>query len=135
MKFINVRLLVSDIPAALRFWRDVMGLHMTYGDEAMGYAYFETDGAGIELMTRAGFATALGDVASMPTPAEHPAVLVFRVDDVDTAYADLVERGARAVAAPRDRPEWRVRSAHLSDPDGYLAEIYSPLPEPGVHTP
>ncbi len=52
MKFINVRLLVSDSAAAIRFWRDVMGLRMTFGDEAMGYAYFETDSAGVELLTR-----------------------------------------------------------------------------------
>ena len=38
MKFINVRLLVSDSAAAIRFWRDVMGLRMTFGDETMGYA-------------------------------------------------------------------------------------------------
>src|SRR5260370_1042176 len=48
MKFINVRLLVGDITAAIKFWRDVMGLRMSYGDEAMGYAYFETDSAGVE---------------------------------------------------------------------------------------
>lgn len=128
MKFINVRLLVGDIAAAIRFWRDVIGLHMTYGEEAMGYAYFETDSAGVELLTREGFAAALGETASTPTAGGRPAVLVFRVDDVDTTYADFVGRGATVVAGPQDRPAWRVRSAHLSDPDGYLIEIYSQLP-------
>jgi len=28
MKFVNVRLLVGDIRAAIRFWRDVMGFRM-----------------------------------------------------------------------------------------------------------
>jgi lactoylglutathione lyase len=129
MKFINVRLLVSDMSAAIRFWRDIMRLHMTFGDETMGYAYFETDSAGVELLTRTGFIAALGEAASASTPEGHPAVLVFRVDDVDSAYADFVERGATAVAGPQDRPAWGVRSAHLSDPDGYLVEIYSPLPQ------
>ena len=128
MKFINVRLLVSDIAAAIRFWRDVMGLRMTYGDEAIGYAYFETDSAGVELLSREGFADALGEAASTPTPEGRPAVLVFHVDDVDAAYANFVERGATVVAGPQDRPAWRVRSAHLSDPDGYIIEIYSQLP-------
>ena len=134
MKFINIRLLVGDIAAAISFWRDIMKLHMTYGDEAMGYAYFETDSAGVELMTRAGFAAALGEAASTPTPAVRPAVLVFRVDDVDAAYADFVERGATAVAGPQDRPAWGVRSAHLSDPDGYLVEIYTQLPRADAPT-
>ena len=91
MKFVNIRLLVGDIRAAISFWRDVMGFRMTFGDEAMGYAYFETDSAGVELMTREGFAAALGETASPRKPEGHPAVLVFRVDDVDS-----VEKFVRA---------------------------------------
>ncbi len=72
MKFKNVRLLVGDMAASIQFWRDVMGLHMTYGDEAMGYAYFET--------------------------------------------------------------AWGVRSAHLSDPNGYIVELYSELPRADAPT-
>jgi lactoylglutathione lyase len=134
MKFINVRLLVGDMAAAMRFWRDAMGLPMTYGDEAMGYAYFETDSAGVELLTRKGFADALGEATSTPTPQGRPAVLVFRVDDVDAAYADFVKRGVTAVSGPQDRPAWGVRSAHLSDPDGYIIEIYSQLPRADAPT-
>jgi len=133
MKFKNVRLLVGDMAASIQFWRDVMGLHMTYGDEAMGYAYFETDSAGIELLTRAGFASALGE-AVMSTPQGYPAVLDFRVDDVDASYADFVRRGATVVAGPQDRPAWGVRSAHLSDPNGYIVELYSELPRADAPT-
>jgi lactoylglutathione lyase len=127
MKFINVRLLVGDIAASIKFWRDVLGLQMTYGDEAMGYAYFDTGSAGIELLTRAGFASALGETL-VSIPQGYPAVLDFRVEDVDAAYADFVRRGATAVAGPQDRPAWGVRSAHLSDPNGYIVELYSQLP-------
>src|SRR5260370_39262039 len=102
MKFKNVRLLVGDMAASMQFWRDVMGLHMTYGDEAMGYAYFETDCAGIELLTRAGFASALGE-AFMSTPQRYAAVLDFHVDDVDASYADFDRRGATVVAGRQNR--------------------------------
>lgn len=128
MKFINIRLLVTDISASIHFWHDIMNLKMIYGDEAMGYVYFETDSAGVELMTRASFADALGESSSTATPAGHPAVLVFRVDDVDAAYADLVNRGAASLAGPKDWTSVGVRNAHLSDPDGYLVEIYNQLP-------
>ena len=127
MKFINVRLLVGDSAAAIRFWRDVMGLRMTFGDETMGYAYFDTGNAGLELLSRDGFATSLGEATPTPMPVGHQAVIVFRVDEVDATYADLVKRGAKAVADPVDRPVWQARTAHLSDPDGYLVEIYSQL--------
>ncbi len=128
MKLINFRLLVSDFPASLKFWRDTMMLPMTFGDETMGYAYFDTDSAGLEVFSRDGFAASLGEATPTTMPAGHPAVIVFRVDDVDAAYADLVKRGAKAVAEPVDRPVWQARTAHFSDPDGYLVEIYSQLP-------
>jgi predicted enzyme related to lactoylglutathione lyase len=127
MQLINLRLLVGDIPASIRFWRDVMQLPMTYGDEAMGYAYFATSSAGIELMQRDAFAGAIG-TAAVPTAGGHPAVIVFSVEDVDASYADLVARGAAPVAGPQDRAEWGARSAQVGDPDGYLVEVYRRLP-------
>jgi len=127
MKLINFRLLVSDFPASLKFWRDIMMLPMTFGDETMGYAYFDTGNAGLELFSRAGFAASLGEATPTSTPTDHPAVVALRVEDGDTSYADLVKRGAKSVAAPMDRPVWQARTAHFSDPDGYLVEIYSPL--------
>ena len=127
MQLINLRLLVGDVPASIRFWRDVMQLPMKYGDEAIGYAYLETSSAGIELMQRDAFAAAIGQAAA-PAPSGHAAVLVFSVDDVDARYAELVARGATPVAGPQDRAEWGARSAQLSDPDGYLVEVYSQLP-------
>ena len=127
MKLCNIRLLVGDFPASLTFWRDIMMLPMSFSDETMGYAYFDTGNGGLELFSRDGFAASLGETAPTSTPSGHQAVIVFRVDDVDATYADLVKRGAKAVAAPVDRPLWQARTAHFSDPDGYLAEIYSPL--------
>ena len=127
MKFINVRLLVGDFTASVGFWRDIMKFPMTYSDESIGYAYFDTGSAGVELFSRDGFAAALGEAAPVPTPMGRQIVLVFRVDDIDATYTDLVQRGATVVAGPQDRPAWGVRSAHISDPDGHLIEIYSPL--------
>src|SRR5947199_10583940 len=102
MKLINIRLLVSDFPASLKFWRDVMRLPMTFGDEAMGYAYFDTGNAGLELFSRDGFAAAIGEATPAPTPVGRQTVIVFGVDDVDATYADLVERGATPVAGLQD---------------------------------
>ena len=127
MKLVNFRLLVSNFPASLAFWRDIMKLPMTFGDEAMGYAYFDMGNAGIELLSRAGFAETLGELKPSSITEGNPAVIVFRVDDVDATYKELVERGAKALVEPVDRPVWQARTAHFSDPDGYLVEIYSQL--------
>src|SRR5260370_22348667 len=138
MKLSTVRVLVGDFPAAFAFWRDVVQLPVAYGPETPGalpdYAYFTAGDVGLELMTRDGFATALG----MPAPASAPTgprlVVTLKVDDVAATYADLVARGATSVATPRDRPEWMARTAHLSDLDGSIIEIYSMLPTPDAPT-
>ena len=127
MKLVNFRLLVSDFPASLTFWRDIMMLPITFGDETMGYAYFDTGNAGIELLSRVAFAASLGELVPSIITKGNPAVIVFRVDDVDATYDDFVKRGAKAVVEPVDRPAWQARTAHFSDPDGYLVEIYSQL--------
>src|SRR5438105_15706939 len=77
MKFVNVRLLTGDFSAAVTFWRDIMGLDMTYGDETMGYAYFDTGSSGVELLNRDAFTTTLGEATPAPAPQGHQAVLVF----------------------------------------------------------
>src|SRR5215813_3003334 len=120
MQFFGVRLLVSDFPAALRFWRDAMKLSVAFSDETMGYAYFTTDGSALELFSRDGFAAALGDATLTTQPVGRQTALVFKVDDVDATYAELLEHGATATAEPKDRPAWRARTAHVSDPDGHL---------------
>ena len=127
MKLINFRLLVSDFSDSLKFWRDIMMLPLSFSEETMGYAYFNTGDWGLELFSRDAFAASLGEATPTSTPEGHLAVIVFRVDDIDASYADLVKRGAKAVASPVDRPVWHARTAHFSDPDGYLVEIYSPL--------
>jgi catechol 2,3-dioxygenase-like lactoylglutathione lyase family enzyme len=132
MKFVNVRLLTDEFDAAVTFWRDVMGLKMTFADQTMGYAYFDTGDSGVELFDRQAFAAALGETAPAATPAGHRAALVFGVDDVDATYRDLVARGAAPLTTPQDRPAWRARTATLRAHDGYLVEIYSPLREGGT---
>jgi lactoylglutathione lyase len=131
MKLTNVRLLTGDFDASYRFWRDVMRLPAAYGpdspDAVPGYAYFALGDVGVELMGRDDFAAALGEDAPAPAPAGRQTVVVLEVDDVDAAYAALVERGATAVAEPKDRSEWGARTAHIAGPEGQLIEIFTRL--------
>jgi predicted enzyme related to lactoylglutathione lyase len=128
MKFIATRLLVTDTEKQIHFWKDVMGFTMKFGDAAMGYAYFELEGTGIELLERNAFAKNLGQSTPVPTPTGQQVVLDFKVDDVDATYAQLVKRGAEALHEPTDQPEWgNVRVAHLADPEGNIVEIYAPI--------
>jgi lactoylglutathione lyase len=134
MKLFSFRLLVGDFPVSARFWRETMGLNMTFSDEEIGYAYIEAGSAGLELFDREKFAAALADADPVPTSVAHSAVVTFKVDDVDASYADLVAHGVPSIAVPQDRPLWRARTAHIADPDGYIIELYSSLSESATPT-
>lgn len=128
MKFISARILVTDVAKSIHFWKDIMGFNMTFGDEGMGYAYFETGSIGIELFERNNFARVLGESTPVPAPSGRQFVLDFQVDDVDATYAQLIERGVASVCQPTDRPEWgNVRAAQLADPEGNIVEIYAAI--------
>src|SRR5690349_10341611 len=98
MKFINVRLMVDHFAESIHFWQDLMGFQLKYRDEGMGYAYFETGSAGVELISRTGSFAASEEVV----PAGGQTILVFQVDDIDASYADLVQSGAISVSKPQD---------------------------------
>ncbi|GCE24705.1 extradiol dioxygenase [Dictyobacter alpinus] len=134
MKLICVRLLVSDFEASLKFWRDIVGLPVNYSDDGMQYAYFKLGETGIELLDREEFVSSIGEVPSTTASANRQVVLNFQVDDVDATYKQLVERGATSVFGPQDRPAWGARTAHLSDPDGHVLELYTTLSETNTPT-
>jgi predicted enzyme related to lactoylglutathione lyase len=125
MKMNFVCLLASDVPTIVGFWRDVVQLPLTYYDETIGYASFDTGGSTLAIYGRAAFASLLGRETG---PVEGQQMyLSFQVDDVDATYTRLVEGGATSVVPPRDYPALQARQAHVNDPDGRLIEIYNPL--------
>jgi lactoylglutathione lyase len=72
---------------------------------------------------------AVGGGATAATRADpDPVCLIFSVENVDAAYAELQAQGVSFVTAPTDHPEWGLRTAHLRDPAGNLIELYEPRP-------
>jgi predicted enzyme related to lactoylglutathione lyase len=128
MKFINVRLMVDHFAESIHFWQDLMGFQLKYRDESMGYAYFETGSAGVELVSRTGSLAASEQVL----PVGGQTIMVFQVDDIDATYADLIARGAVSVSKPQDYPAIQIRTVRINDPEGNLIEIYSPLSASGI---
>lgn len=123
----HVRLLVTDYGACFRFYRDVLGFDVTWGDAESGYADFDTGETTLAIFTRRWMAEAIG-TTDRPADAEaqDDVALVFAVDDVDGAY-DRMRDGVAFVTEPHDEPGWGIRVAHLRDPDGTLLEITEPL--------
>ena len=118
MKLSQVRLLVDDFPAAFRFYRDVLGLEPTSGEEHDVYASFGS----IAIFVRSG-----QEAAAPLRPAGDGALLCLSVDDLDAAIA-RVEAGGGAFLGPAvAQPDWGIRVAYVRDPAGNLIEIHEEL--------
>jgi lactoylglutathione lyase len=129
-RFSATRLLVTDFPACFRFYRDVLGMEATYGEETDVYASFKLGEALLELFDRQAMADAIGAGARpVQAEAQDRVALSFEVDDVDAVWKDWTARGVPQAAPPTDRADWGVRAAHFRDPDGLLIEIFRTLPQ------
>jgi lactoylglutathione lyase len=119
----HIRLLVDDLDGCVRFYRDTMRFDLTaqHGD----YVEFKAGEVLLALFPRTAMAEAVG---FDPLAAGDRVALVFHVGDVDTALAEVRERGAVVAAEAQDRPDWGLRVAHLRDPDGNLIELYHDIP-------
>ncbi len=128
LRLTHIRLLVTDFPACFRFYRDVLGFEVLWGEEDGRYADFKAGDAMIALYDRRLMAEAVGATGKpVAADAQDRAALIFAVDDVDAAFEQLRGRGVRFVTEPQDRPDWGIRAAHFRDPDGNLIEIYRDL--------
>jgi lactoylglutathione lyase len=125
-----VRLLVTEFDACFRFYRDVMGFKVTWGEEGDRYGSFSLgEGSALALFQRQAMAETLS-TTNLPveTECQDRMVLVFGVEDLTATVEKLEERGARFVTKSKDHPEWGIRTTHIRDPDGNLIEINSPMP-------
>lgn len=116
-----VTLLVADLAASTRFYRDVLGLSVVKDKD--GYVELESGGVRLALYSRA----ALAKLLTVAEDRLGRIDLSFRVDDADRAFSDLVERGAEPLVSPRTTP-WGHRMAFVRDPEGNLIEVYATIP-------
>ena len=133
MRIDHVRLLVNNFAGCFRFYRDVIGLSVKWGNEADSYASFSVpgeDAPNIALFSRQEMADVLG-IGHLPAEAaaQDRSLLVIGVGDVDAEAARIQGMGVNILLGPQDFPGWGMRSAYLRDPDGALIELTGALPQ------
>ncbi|MBI4490317.1 MAG: VOC family protein [Deltaproteobacteria bacterium] len=119
-----VVLIVEDLDRALRFYREVLGLAL--GHRSGDYAQLATGATRLGLYTRDAMAKTLGMPLKGPFQDAPGFEIGFKVPDVDSAFSELVKRGASPVTPPTTRP-WGQRTAYVRDPDGHLIELAQDL--------
>jgi predicted enzyme related to lactoylglutathione lyase len=104
-----------DLPAAMRFYEDVLGLPLAI-DQGWSKIYRIAEGAHVGLVDE----TRGAHRAAVTKPVQ----LCLRVGDVDGWHRWLVARGIEA-CEPRTSEELGIRVFVLHDPEGYQIEIQS----------
>lgn len=107
----QVAVTVSDVAAALSFYRDVLGLRFLFA--AGPHLAFLTDGSIRIMLSTPQGAGAVGANS----------ILYFKVEDIEAAYRDIVQRGATPERTPQmaaKMPDHELWIGFLRDPDGNM---------------
>ncbi len=126
MKLDGFGLFVDDMPAMIRFYRDVLGFGITE-DENAGNVYLVKDGTLFMLYERKNFEKMTSrkyEYIKGLNGHFEIALYVDTYEEVDKAYNDAVAKGAASVLPPEDEP-WGQRTCYIADPEGNLVEIGS----------
>ena len=106
MPLAHTRLLVINFPECYRFYRDILQLRPSWGDEADSYASFTQGGDGkivLAVFGRPAMSEVVG-TAHLPLdpPAQDRSLLIFQVEDLDATVKRLAQQDVRFVLEPTD---------------------------------
>jgi catechol 2,3-dioxygenase-like lactoylglutathione lyase family enzyme len=121
MRLSQVRFLVDDFGESFRFYRDVLGLPVGFGEEGEPpYASFTVGDGAVAIFERSG----QEETVRLRAPGDGT-LLVLEVDDVDAEAARL---GDHVLAEPVNRADWGGRVVYVRDPSGNLVELFQQIP-------
>lgn len=126
MKLDGFGIMVKDMPAMVRFYRDVLGFEIKE-DENTSNVYLKKDGTLFMLYGRSDFEKMTGrkyEYVKDLNGLTEMALYVDTFEEVDKAYSEVISKGAVSVLAPETEP-WGQRTCYIADPEGNLIEIGS----------
>jgi catechol 2,3-dioxygenase-like lactoylglutathione lyase family enzyme len=121
---LRITLTVDDFDAAVRLYRDALGLPEVadWSSEQGRVLLLDAGRATLELFDEQ--QAAMVDDLEVGERVSGPVRLALRVPDADAAAATLVAAGARAVAPAVDTP-WGDRNARVAAPDGMQLTLFT----------
>jgi lactoylglutathione lyase len=105
---------VTDMDRSVRFYRDAVGLPVRFGSEE--FTFLEAGDVTLVLQAH----------ETLPPPDDGLRTeVVFPVEDIDSAYRTLHDRGVVFRVEPRVVTGDRL-AADFRDPDGHVLSIFGP---------
>ncbi len=126
MKLDGFGIMVNDMAAMIRFYRDVLGFEIKE-DENTSNVFLEKDGTLFLLYRRSDFEKMTDRTFSYCSGINGHYEIALSVEnyaEVDKAYEAVVAAGAQGIMEPVTEP-WGQRTCYIADPEGNLVEIGS----------
>ena len=126
MKLDGFVIMVNDMAAMIRFYRDVLGFEIKE-DENTSNVFLEKDGTLFLLYRRSDFEKMTDRTFSYCSGINGHYEIALSVEnyaEVDKAYEAVVAAGAQGIMEPVTEP-WGQRTCYIADPEGNLVEIGS----------
>ena len=119
-------LFVDDMPAMIRFYRDVMDFAIAEKEDTEN-VYLIKDGVLFLLYGKKDFERMTGHTYEYVHGLNGHFEIAMKAENfaqVDAIFADVCAKGARPVMEPTTMP-WGQRTCYVADPEGNLIEIGS----------
>lgn len=126
MKLDGFGIMVDDMAAMIRFYRDVLGFEIKEEEDTQN-VFLEKDGTLFLLYRKTDFEKMTGRTFSYCSGVNGHYEIALSVENygaVDRAYKETVEAGAQSIMKPETEP-WGQRTCYIADPEGNLIEIGS----------
>ena len=120
MKLFQTRIVTRDVPALVRFYRQLTGT-TPVGDDV----YAEFHGAGLALAISSERTIERHGAGAATARSNRSVILDFEVADVDAERARLSGLIETFVLEPTTQP-WGNRAMLFRDPDGNLINVFAP---------
>ena len=122
-------LYVDDVEHSMQFFERAFGLARGMLHESGDYGELRTGDTKLAFSSTA-LMRSLGKAPGRPDPAAPVFEIAFEIEDVAAAVDAARQAGAAVRQEVREEP-WGQTTAYVTDPNGYLIELCSPVRAPG----
>ncbi|WP_342076879.1 VOC family protein [Yoonia sp. SS1-5] len=130
MQFRYTILYVADVPASLTFYQAAFGFEIAFLHAGKDYGELKTGETKLAFAAK-DLIRQQGRAPQAQSPATPAFGLSFETSDIAADLARAVSAGATLEHQVKEEP-WGQTTASVSDPDGYLIEICSPVQVPSA---